>query len=319
MKKLIAWGNSKLLQMYLLKIKNKPFAYVIDNFTNKTEIAGIPILKSDALAVEKPDTFCVVIFAVSNASLQAILHQLNQMGLRYGKEYLLYSDYFLNNFMENFRHRLGWLPNRNLYNYSLSFTLNSRKLIHTTILGTWLFLEIIKKTSGVKGEIAELGAYEGGNVLCALNFANILGFPTRKYYIFDSFEGFPDLSKYDPLIFKKGDYNTNVSFQEICDNFAMFSNALVIKGYIPETFTQIPESTHFSLVFYDCDLYKPALDTYKYFWDKITSGGYLLIHDYETEPGGFTGVKKATDEFFYGKEISIISFTENTMAVIKKP
>ena len=71
-------------------------------------------------------------------------------------------------------------------------------------------------------------------------------------------------------------------------------------------------------LFYDCDFYLPALDTFDYFWDRIVPGGYLLIHDYEAEEGGYAGVKKATDEFFGPRKIKFPSFYENTMAVIRK-
>lgn len=71
-------------------------------------------------------------------------------------------------------------------------------------------------------------------------------------------------------------------------------------------------------MFYDCDLYQPALDTFEYFWDKIIPGGFMLVHDYIAEEGGFTGVKKATDEFFKPKGVVIHPIWETTMALITK-
>lgn len=68
--KTIAWGsNSKLLIMHLREVKAHSFAYCIDNFSEKGEVEGLPVLRSDALTGEKPDSFVVVVFAVSNASL----------------------------------------------------------------------------------------------------------------------------------------------------------------------------------------------------------------------------------------------------------
>jgi hypothetical protein len=317
--KMIAWGTSKLLYMHLIEKKDHPFVYCIDDFTDNTEIADLPIHRSNALATEEAGNFILVVFAVSNFSLQAIFQKLSQLGLKYKKDFILYSDYFLESFENKFKHGLGWSPDRNIYNYSVSFTLNSRKPIHTTILGTWLFLEVLKKVQGKGGAIAEVGAFEGGNALCALNYAYTQSAKTQEYYIFDSFEGFPELTSNDPSRSKKGDYVTTVSFQEICDSFVMFPNALLIKGFVPDSFAAIPAGTKFSLVFYDCDLYRPAIDTYNFMWDKILPGGYLLIHDYEAEPGGFSGVRKATDVFFGGKGIPIVSFVENTTAIIRKP
>ena len=316
--KKVAWGSSKLLKMYLYENKSHPFIYCIDDYTNISQIEGLPVIKSKVLFEEGIDKFLIVVFAVSNESLRSIITQLSSFGLEYKKNYILYSDFLNKTFSEKFLDSFGWEPSQNIYKYSLSYTLNSNRLIHTTILGTWMFLEIMKHTYEVEGSIAEVGAFEAGNSLCALNFASINNIGDKNFYIFDSFEGFPDISEFDPECFKKGDYCTKTLFKEIKNSFAMFPQALVIKGFVPETFYNIPKEEKFSLVFYDCDLYQPALDTFEFFWEKISYGGYLIIHDYKAEKGGFEGVKRATDKFFSGKSIKINAFSENTMAVIKR-
>jgi len=316
MKKKIAWGMSKLLEMYLHETETNSFSYCIDNFSNEDNISGIPIKKFDSLLKEKRGFFQIIIFAVSNSSLQEITSQLNQMGLYYKKDFIYYSDFFYNSFVKKAEKYLSFKFDPRVYQFSLSFNLNFKTLIHTTILGTWLFLEIMDHINDIDGQIAEVGAFQGGNALCALNFMTKL--TPKKFYIFDSFEGFPELSKFDPQNFKKGHYNIKTTFQEIRNTFLLFPEARVIKGFVPSTFNKITKDEKFSLVFYDCDLYQPALDTFEFFWDKIVPGGYLLIHDYETEEGGFAGVKKATDEFFKFRGVKLFSFFENTMAVIKK-
>ena len=315
-KKRIAWGNSKLLKMYLSQVKQNPFDYCIDDFTKEIETSGMPIIKSGSIEKEKPNTFQIVIFAVSSRSLQEISLKLNRMGLGYGADYIFYSDLFYDDFVSKVRSSLGFELDPRIYSFALSYTLNSRVLIHTTLLGTWLFLEMLKKLDNVAGQIAEVGAFQGGNSLCSLNFMATL--KPKMVYILDSFDGFPELSKNDPNKFSKGDYKIETSFQEIRDSFSFFPNSRVIKGFVPATFKELRKSEKFSLVFYDCDLYEPALDTFDFFWDRIVPGGYLLVHDYQVEEGGFTGVKKATDEFFAPKDVAVHSFFENTMAVIKK-
>ncbi len=314
MKKLIAWGASKLLQIYLKENAVNPFVYCIDDFVGADSIYQLPIKKSDSLKKEKPDTFQIVVFAVSSRSLQQIYAKLSKLGLDYGTDFLLYSDFFYDSFVKKFQKYLKWKPNPKIYRFAHSFTLNSQVQIHTTILGTWLFLEMIARLDRLSGAIAEIGVFQGGNVLCGLQYMT----KTKRFYIFDSFQGFPALGIYDPKTVKKGDYNIETSYQEIVNMFRPFPNSILIKGFVPKSFEQIPAKEKFSLVFYDCDLYEPALGTYEFFWDKIVPGGYLLIHDYVTEEGGFAGVKKATDEFFGSKNIPVFSFLENTMGVVKK-
>jgi len=316
MKKKIAWGNSKLLKMYLTQNRNNPFDYCIDDFCKESDIYGMPIRRSECLSKERPGLFLLVIFAASNRSLWEISLKLNKLGLSYRKNYIFYSDFFYKNFLKKAEKSLRIKFNPDIYKFVLSYSLNSRVLIHTTILGSWLFLEVLNKVNKLSGQIAEVGAFQGGNVLCSLNY--MTNFNSKKFYIFDSFEGFPDTSKNDPKRCQKGDYKIETTYQEIVDAFSIFPQAIIVKGFIPRTFKQVPKNEKFSLVFYDCDLYQPALDTFNYFWDKLVPNGYLLIHDYETEEGGFGGVKKATDEYFRPKKVKIISFWENTMAVIKK-
>ena len=141
----------------------------------------------------------------------------------------------------------------------------------------------------------------------------------RPFYIFDSFEGFPELSQNDPETKKAGDYKIETSYENILDNFSMFPFAHVIKGFVPGTFSSLPKHERYGLVFYDCDLYDPALATFEYFWDRLMPGGYMLIHDYVAEKGGFLGVRKATDEFFKPRNIAVQEFWENTMGLAIKP
>lgn len=316
MKKKIAWGGSKLYEMFVAQSETNPFVYCVDNHTSNKECGGVEVKKTEDLAKETIGSYEVVIFAVSNKALQEISLILNSLGLVYKKDYIYYSDFFYQDFKEKVKNGLGLVLDERLYELALSFTLQSRVSIHTTILGTWLFLELLKQVNDIKGSVAELGAFEGGNALCGLHFLSSLN--SKKMFICDSFEGFPELSDYDPATFTGGDYAIESSFQEIVDRFKIFPNASVVKGFIPESLEDIPSDEKFSIVFYDCDLYQPALDTFDYFWDKIVPGGYLIIHDYEVQEGGFVGVKKATDSFFDDKDVKIVSFFENTMAVIQK-
>jgi len=319
MKKLVAWGANKLLYLYLSNEEKNGFSYCVDSFTSEKSIHGLTISKPDALSSEDKDTVCAVIFAVSNTAMRAIGSELNKMGFTYGKNYLYFSDYAFSSFKQRFFDRLGWHPEENLYRYALSFNLNSIRPIHTSVLGTVTFLECLKKVTHLVGDIAEIGAFECGNVLCALNFMSANGFPEKNYYVFDSFEGFGDLSSNDPTeSSKKGDYVLETSLQRIQDSLQMFPQTRITKGFVPSTFPSVPKDAKFSLVFYDADLYQPALDTFDFFWDKIVDGGFLIIHDYECEPGGFKGVSKATEEFFAGKKVCLHSFYENTMVIIRK-
>lgn len=311
--KKIAWGFSKIFQIHVQETDDA-FDYCIDSSPVTSDFAGIPIHTPEVLDTEALGSFRIVIFAVTNSALVAISSILANRGLVYGRDFEFYSDYLWPGYKEKMEHELNLTPSADNYVYAKAYTFNSRKPIHTTILGTHLFLEMLRVTKDLQGAIAEVGAFEGGNAYCALNFpAYTYG---RPYYILDSFEGFPELHPEDPSRSSKGDYKPSVSYNEILRDFSIFPQAKVLKGFVPEVFSEVREDV-FSLVFYDCDLYQPALDTFAFFWEKLVPGGILLIHDYEHEEGGFRGVRSATKQFF-GSSVKLTSFPQNTMAVIQK-
>jgi hypothetical protein len=312
--KKIAWGFSKLYQMHL-EYSADDFAYCVDSSPKVAEYKNIPVFHPDILEKEDKSDIQVIIFAVSSNALSSIAQTLVDKGFIYGKEFLFYSDFFYASYAEKLQNSLVISPSYPNYVYSKAFTLNSKKPMHTTVLGTHLFLELLRESASLPGAIAEIGAFEGGNAYCALTHPDS-NINQRPYYLFDSFEGFPDIHEHDPAWAQKGDYATHKTYQQILADFALFPQAKVIKGFVPETFSWL-EHSEFSLIFYDCDLYQPAIDTFAFFWEKIVPGGYLLIHDYECEENGFSGVKDAVRDFF-GNNLRLTSFYQNTMAVIQK-
>lgn len=298
----VAWGASKLLQLYVKNVPDHPIAYIVDSHYAGPEYHGIPVKRPDALKDE-----VVAIFAVSTSAIKEILGLLHKKR-RAIDSIMLYSDLFYPHFKNDFLRIFGRETDLALYQLAKSYSLNSVLPVHTTLLGNVLFLESLRG----EGAIAEVGVFNGGNALLASQY--IVKNP-RPFYLFDTFEGFPVLTQDDPSHQKKGDYKIETSYEQIVDNFSPFPFVHVTKGAVPATLSGLPEE-EYSLVFYDCDLYEPAKATFEYFWPRMKRGGIFLIGDYIVEEGGFVGVKKASDEFF-GKELP--AFWQNTMAVAIKP
>jgi Macrocin-O-methyltransferase (TylF) len=315
----IAYGCSKLLRFFLNcgEPADRQFDYVVDQGYAGSEFCGLPVVRPPELEARKMPGDIVYVFAVSNSALNSILSYLAGIGFRLGANTVLYSEFFREEFRTSVALQIGWDLDYRLLEYSTAYTLNSRKPIHTTICGTWLFLEILRRVGAGSGQIAEVGAFEGGNALCALQ--SPVWPQDREYYIFDSFEGFPELSNRDPSAQKAGDYQTTKSYEEILIPFTPYPQAKFIRGFVPDAFSHVPPSETFSMVFYDCDLYQPALATFEFFWDRMNSGAAMVVHDYFAEPNGFTGVRDACAEFFGGQTCKKAEFWQNTMAVFFKP
>ena len=68
-----------------------------------------------------------------------------------------------------------------------------------------------------------------------------------------------------------------------------------MKGVFPETSVSV-STKKFSFVHLDANLYQTTLDALEFFWPRMTSGGRVVCHDYNTN--SMPGIKKAFSEFF---------------------
>ncbi|OGG61463.1 hypothetical protein A3C19_01770 [Candidatus Kaiserbacteria bacterium RIFCSPHIGHO2_02_FULL_54_22] len=304
----IAWGCSKLLEFYLQNNPDHPFEFVIDSYYEGDTFNGLPITRPSVLSAHKDKA--IMIFAVSSRAVQAILKELQQQGRILGMDVFLYSDFCWSGFSQKVETLTGSPASPAFHAIAKSYYLNSVLNVATTLSGSVLFLELLKRTSG---SVAEVGIFNGSNVI--LGARHIALGEERPFHAFDTFEGFPELSHHDPANRAVGDMKGDATFEEIRDNLSIFPFVRIHKGEVPRTFESLPEEKY-GLVFYDCDLYQPALDTFEYFWKRILPGGYLFIHDYFAEKGGYVGVRKAVNEFFPNEPKA--EFWETTGCVIRK-
>lgn len=149
------------------------------------------------------------------------------------------------------------------------------------------------REENIPGDVAELGVYRG-------DFAVLIhaAFPERTIHLFDTFEGFPEkdvqieraqgLSKA-----KTGDF-AETAEDFVKKRFPVPEKAVFHKGWFPETFAPCRE-TEFALVSIDADLYAPTAAALPLFWERLASGGVLLIHDVNSTQ--FSGAGKAVREF----------------------
>ena len=65
------------------------------------------------------------------------------------------------------------------------------------------------------------------------------------------------------------------------------------QGYIPESTEGIHDE--FCFVSLDMDLYKPIIEGLRYFYPRLVSGGYIMVHDCCNDY--YKGPRKAINEF----------------------
>jgi O-methyltransferase len=164
----------------------------------------------------------------------------------------------------------------------------------------------------LRGDIAELGVYKGNT---AFLFAELARRGGRTAYLFDTFESLPERDfvgvDSDKKNWQRDFEDTSVSaVQSLIGN----EGVVVIPGYFPETAATLPGGTVFAIVHLDCDLYAPTRAGLEFFYPKLVSGGFLVIHDYSSLY--WDGVEKAVDEFFADKAERIVPIPDRAGTVV---
>ena len=146
---------------------------------------------------------------------------------------------------------------------------------------------------GVTGDAAELGSYRG-------DFAAVINaaFPERRLHIFDTFEGFAEadvaVERSEGLSrAKAGDFSAT-GVEAVMSRLPHPGLAVFHKGWFPDTFRGC-EGLRFAFVSVDADLYAPTAAALPLFWDRLSPGGAILVHD----AGGtqYLGPARALREF----------------------
>ncbi|BBO14649.1 TylF/MycF/NovP-related O-methyltransferase [Bradyrhizobium sp. TM102] len=158
--------------------------------------------------------------------------------------------------------------------------------------------EIARKQ--VVGAVAELGVYKG-------YFARRINeaFPGRTLYLFDTFAGFDaaeeQADRNRGLVHKRDFSDTNE--RDVLRRMPSPSHCVVRKGLFPSTAVGL-ESELFCFVSIDTDLHDPILAGLNFFYDRLSPGGYIFVHDYNNSQ--FPGAKAAVQTFAEARKISLV-------------
>lgn len=149
--------------------------------------------------------------------------------------------------------------------------------------------------NNIEGELAEFGVFRG-------LFSAVISskFPEKKIYLFDTFEGFDDAEAKRELelgnckeSFLESHKDTSV--ERMLGNLPYPENAVVCKGFFPKSVTEEAKNEKYAFVSLDVDFEESTLEGLRFFYHRLSEGGYIFIHDYNTQY--LKGVKNAVDRF----------------------
>lgn len=199
--------------------------------------------------------------------------------------------------------------------------------------------DFFKQTMEVPGDIAELGVFRG---LGLMSWANLLeayciGDRTKTVYGFDNWAGFVGLGledgrEIDDLQKYSGGFSPEKYFEELKSAIAIFdqdrfipwkARVKLVVGNIEDTaprFAIENPGVRFSLVHFDCDLYKPTQAALACFWPLVSRGGLVLFDEYSIAE--WPGETRAVDEYFADKpgvRVRTLPWTNAPAGYVIKP
>ena len=251
-----------------------------DNSPEKweTELAGIPVTSPENSLISAPDTFCLCVLDPEREA--QMRRQLEDIG----------------------------------FNGEI-ITPASLKIFDARTATMRLIAEQIN-AADVPGDVAELGVYRG-DFAVLLNLA----FKERRLHLFDTFGGFDERdiaaereNSYSGA--KAGDFGDTA--KDSVDKRLFFREKAVFhKGFFPDTFKGCKD-LRFAFVSIDADLYAPTAAALPLFWNRLSAGGAIMIHDYNSTQ--FRGVRRAVDDFCSENRIVPMPVCDmHGSAVLRKP
>lgn len=164
-----------------------------------------------------------------------------------------------------------------------------------------------------KGVIVECGTWRGGMIA---GMVKILGLD-RSYYLFDSFQGLPDVGDIDGQDAKRWQENKDGEFyfnnclatEQEADEAMKLVGAkdyFIKKGWFNETLPRFKPSEGIAVLRLDGDWYESTMECLVHLFPQVNKGGLIIIDDYYM----WEGCAKAVHDYLSKNQLSnrILSF-----------
>lgn len=173
--------------------------------------------------------------------------------------------------------------------------------------------------SKLDGDFVECGVGKGilSKAVCTyLEFNSI----NKKFYLFDTFCGIPVEDAATASEFENMKNLNKLHFDSdyskiVAQSFASFSRVEVIEGKVPGTFKDVNLGA-IAYISIDMNNAKAEISAIGYLWDKLVSGGVVVLDDYAYGED-FRAQKEAWDRFSIDKGFEILSLPTGQGLIIK--
>ncbi len=153
---------------------------------------------------------------------------------------------------------------------------------------------------GVPGDLIETGVWRGGVTILMRGILEAWENPDRQVWVADSFEGLPapnvvdypydeghDLSGVTTLMVNAHQVRANFDRYGLLDDRVRF-----LEGWFADTLAPAPIE-QLAVLRLDGDLYESTMDALVPLYDKVSSGGFVIVDDY----GAWEPCRRAVEDF----------------------
>jgi O-methyltransferase len=159
--------------------------------------------------------------------------------------------------------------------------------------------------SSIPGDFCETGVWRGGAAIFMKGCLHHWDYESpvrytkfRKVWVCDSFQGLPPPNEKDYPVDRGDIHHTHtslaVSLEEVKRNFQKYQllddRVCFVEGWFKDTLPGPIEKL--ALLRLDGDMYESTIQVLNALYDKVSSGGYVIVDDYALK-----GAKIATDDF----------------------
>ena len=168
----------------------------------------------------------------------------------------------------------------------------------------------------LEGDFVECGVNTG---IYSLAICDYLDFNKtgKSFYLFDTFEGVPEVQMNEHEKLSKSQLNTvwyPECFERAQANFQPYTSAVLVRGMVPDTLTQV-DIQKVAYLSIDMNIAAPEIAAITFFWDRLVTGAVVVLDDYGFK--GYEDQKTAMDDFARSKGVEIASLPTGQGLLLK--
>ena len=170
------------------------------------------------------------------------------------------------------------------------------------------FRHVMSSVNNIDGDLLEAGFGQGVTSRVIVDLMNSGDIKKRNIWLCDSFEGFPEPTKFDECARapKKGQWKVPMEPALRLQN-DIDVRIEIIKGYFEDTIPSKYNGGPICILHLDCDLYNSYKTCLEGLYDKVQPGGLILFDEYKSpvQLRNFPGASIAIDEFLNNNNIDV--------------